>query len=221
MVSSGVNPYFYQVLCVPRRSSLAGPLFKLPNLKNMRMQTTLLNSALAALLLTACTTPPPCPPVVEHFEHPVFSIPAEADANIAAVEGYLNALITANDPGIRASVGAGFYANNTWLPADSSDVDGIVDQWMQHDSTRSDQRIKRTFAQAIQIAEGNAYPGHWVQFWGEYSATDKATGKPYTALFMLDAHVKEGKLVKTYLHFDRLSVFNQLGIAPPAPAAEK
>jgi len=159
--------------------------------------------------------------VVEHFEHPVFSIPAETDANIAAVENHLNALITANEAGIRASVGAGFYANNTWLPADSSDVEGVVAEWLQNDSTRTAQLIKKTFAQSIQIAEGNAYPGQWVQYWGNYSATDKATGKPYKVLFLLDAQVKEGKVVKTYLHFDRLSVFNQLGIAPPAPAAEK
>ncbi len=52
-------------------------------------------------------------------------------------------------------------------------------------------------------------------------ATDKALGKPYTVKFLLDAQVKEGKVVKTYLHFDRLSVFNQLGIAPPAPTAKK
>lgn len=172
-------------------------------------------------MLSACTTPPPCPPVEEHFEHPVFSIPAETDANIASVETYLNALITADEPGIRAAVGEGFYANNTWLPADSSDVDGTVAHWMQNDSTRTDQRITKDFAQSIEVAEGNKYPGQWVQFWGDYSATDKELGKPYTVKFMLDAHVKDGKVVKTYLHFDRLSVFNQLGIAPPAPSAKK
>jgi len=187
----------------------------------MHIQNNLLNTALGAMLLSACTTPPPCPPVVEHFEHPVLSIPAEADANIAAVENHLNALITANETEIRASVGAGFYANNTWLPADSSDVEGVIAQWMHNDSTRTDQHIKKTFAQSIQIAEGNDFPGQWVQYWGDYAATDKALGKPYTVKFLLDAQVKEGKVVKTYLHFDRLSVFNQLGIAPPAPAAKK
>lgn len=182
----------------------------------MNIQTTLLHATLGALLLTACSTPPPCPPVVEHFEHPVFSIPAEADANIAVVENHLNALITANETEIRASVGEGFYANNTWLPADSSDLEGVVAEWLQNDSTRTDQRIKKVSAQSIQIAEGNAYPGQWVQYWGDYSATDKATGKPYTVVFMLDAQVKDGKLVKSYLHYDRLSVFHQLGIDPPS-----
>lgn len=67
-----------------------------------------------------------------------------------------------------------------------------------------------------QIAEGNSYPGQWVQYWGDYSATDKATGKPYTVVLILDAHVKDGKLVKSYLHYDRLSVLHQLGIDPPS-----
>ena len=182
----------------------------------MPIQRSLMTLGLGAVLLSACTTPPPCPPIVEHFEHPVFSIPAEADANITAVESYLNALITADEPGIRASLGDGFYGNNTWLPADSSDVEGIVAEWVHNDSTRTDQRIKKVSAQSIQIAEGNAYPGQWVQYWGDYSATDKATGKPYTVVFMLDAQVKDGKLVKSYLHYDRLSVLHQLGIDPPS-----
>lgn len=182
----------------------------------MMHQRTIIAATFAALLLGSCTTPAPCPAVVDHFEHPVFSVPPEADANITAVENHLNALITANAAGIRASVGVGFYANNTWIPADSSDVNGVVTQWMNNDSTRTDQRIKKVFAQSIQIAEGNAYPGQWVQYWGDYSATDKATGKPYTVVFMLDAQVKDGKVVKSYLHYDRLSVFHQLGVDPPS-----
>ena len=52
--------------------------------------------------------------------------------------------------------------------------------------------------------------------------TDKATGKPYRVPFFFDGRVQDGKITKSYTYFDRLSVFHQLGIAPPpAPAAKK
>jgi len=180
----------------------------------MHFQKTILPLAIVSTLLISCSQP--CPPAPEHFQHAVFSIPAETDANIAVVEVYLNALVAGDAAAIRAATGPGFYANNTWLPADSMDVEGVVANWAHTDSSDTDQKLKKTFAQGIQIAEGNHYPGQWVQYWGDYSATDKATGKPYIVKILVDAQVKDGKLVKTYAHYDRLSVYQQLGIAPPA-----
>ncbi len=185
------------------------------------IQRTALATTLSALLLGACTTPPPCPPVEEHFQHPVLSIPQEADANIALVEGYLNAMISANADGIRGAVAPDFYANNTWFPEDSSDVEGVIKNWMKNDSTRTDQKISKVYAQCIQVADGNEYPGQWVQYWGRYSAKDNETGKPFETKFILDANVKDGKLVKSYLWFDRLSAFHQTGKTPPAAPATK
>jgi len=186
----------------------------------MIQQRTVLAVSAAILLFSACTAPPPSTAAVERFQHPVLSIPAEADANIALVEGYLNALIKADAEAIRAAVAPEFYANNTFVPADSSDVEAVIANWMRIDSTRSDQKIVKDFAQSIQIAEGNDYPGQWVQYWGKYSATDNATGKPFTARFIYDVNVRDGKMVKTYLWFDRLSTFHQLGTTPPpAPAS--
>lgn len=186
----------------------------------MSIRTRAFGVAFTTLLLGACI-PPPCPPAEEHFQHPVLSIPAEADANIALVEDYLNALIVVDADVIRGSVAPEFYANNTWLPEDSSDVEGVITHWMSNDSTRSDQKISKVFAQSIEIADGNEYPGQWVQYWGTYSATDKATSKPYKVKFIMDANLKDGKLVKTYLWFDRLSAFHQLGTTPPPAPASK
>jgi ketosteroid isomerase-like protein len=184
-------------------------------------QRTALITALATVLVGACTTPPPCPPAVEHYQHPVFSIPAETDANIALAESYLMAVISADADAIRASVAPGFYSNNTFVPADSSDVEEVIANWMRIDSTRTDQKIIKDYAQSIEVAEGNDYHGQWVQYWGKYSATDNATGKPFQVKFIFDCNVKDGKLVKSYMWFDRLSSFHQLGIAPPAAPAAK
>jgi hypothetical protein len=179
-------------------------------------------AALGGLLITACSTADPCPQAAEHFTHPIFSIPAEADANIALAENHLNALITVDAAAIRASVAPNFYANNTWFPEDSSDVEGVIQNWSRNDSTRTDQKISKVYAQSIEVADGHEYPGQWVQYWGTYSATDKASGKPFKAKFILDANVKDGRLIKTYLWFDRLSGFHQLGKTPPeAPVAKQ
>jgi len=47
-------------------------------------------------LLMACSQP--CPPAPEHFTHPVLSVPPEADANMAVVEGFLNRPLAYFDP---------------------------------------------------------------------------------------------------------------------------
>lgn len=180
------------------------------------MKTKLFAVGMTAVSLAACTTPSPCPPAEEHFKHPVFSIPAEADANIALAENFINALLRADVEAIRAAVAPGYYGNNTFIPSDSSDVEGMIATWMHNDSTRTDQKMTKDLARSIEIAEGNEYPGQWVQYWGTYSATDNGTGKPYEVKFIFDANVKDGKLVKSYLWFDRLSSFHQMGVDPPS-----
>lgn len=39
--------------------------------------------------------------------------------------------------------------------------------------------------------------------------------------FFFDTQLKDGKLLRSYMYYDMLSVYNQLGIAPPAPGAAK
>ena len=99
-------------------------------------------------------------------------------------------------------------------------MEEVIANWQKNDSTRSDQKLKTIFAECVTVAEGDEYAGDWVHYWAEYSATDNATGKPYTVPFFYDARVEDGKLTKSYTYFDRLSVFHQLGIDPP-PAPEK
>jgi ketosteroid isomerase-like protein len=149
------------------------------------------------------------------------SIPESADANIAVVENHLNALITANADGIRSTTAPGFYANNTFTPADSSDTDGVIAHWMKNDSARTDQKIEKVFAECVSVAAGDEYAGDWVHFWGTYSAINKAAAKPYKVPFFLDCRVEDGKITKSYLYYDRLSVYHQLGIAAPSAPDEE
>ncbi|MGB3527260.1 MAG: hypothetical protein WBB32_14970 [Flavobacteriales bacterium] len=58
-------------------------------------------------------------------------------------------------------------------------------------------------------------------YWGEYKATHKATGKRFVVPFFFDTQLKDGKLLRAYIYYDMLSVYDQLGIAPPAAPANK
>lgn len=193
---------------------------KQPN--TMKLFHSAAAASLVALLFAACSEPAPCPPPEEHFEHAVVSISPDIDANIAVVEGYLQGLVSADEAAIRGALAPGYYSHNTFLPADSSDADKVVAAWMRNDSTRSDQKVTQRAASCTRVAEGNEFAGDWVHYWGRYSATDVATGKPYVVPFFLNARVENGKMTTAFTYFDRLSVFHQLGTTPPpAPGTDK
>lgn len=187
----------------------------------MKVTKNLSALILGSSLLIACTAPPPCPDVVEHFTHPLSSIPEAADANIAVVEGFLNGLLKSDGAAVRAATADGFYANNTYTPSDSSDTEAMILHWMHNDSTRTNQKFEKVFAECVTVAGGNEYAGDWVHYWGTYSATDNATGKSYRVPFFFDSRVENGKMTKSYTYLDRLSIYHQLGTTPPpAPGSE-
>lgn len=133
----------------------------------------------------------------------------------------MNGSVKIDAAAIRAACAPGFYANNTFTPPDSSDVEGIIKIWAKNDSTRSDQKLRKVFAECVSVAAGDEYAGDRVHYWGDHTATDKATGKAFRVPFFYDARVEDGKITKSYTYYDRLSVFHQLGISPPAPKAKK
>jgi ketosteroid isomerase-like protein len=167
----------------------------------------------ASMLLAACSQP--CPPAPEHYTNAQYSIPPEIDANIALVQGYLEACIKADENGMRAATDPGYIEHEMFTPVDSMGIDSVVAGYLEIDTLRSDQRISDISADGVRYATGK-WAGDWVNFFADYSATDKKTGNPFKIPFFFNAQVKNGKLVRSYLYFDRLSVYNQLGIAPPA-----
>lgn len=169
----------------------------------------------AGILLVACQEP--CPEPEEVWQHDVVSISPDIDTNIAIVDGYFQALVNADEAGIRAALAPGFYGHNSFVPADSSSVDEVVANWLGNDTTRSDQKIEMLVASCTQVAEGNRFAGDWVHYWGTYSATDNETGKPYVVPFFHNSRVEGGKMTASYLYFDRLAIFHQLGVDPPGP----
>ena len=140
-----------------------------------------------ALLFAACQAP--CPEPEEHFEHPVLSISPDIEANVAVVDGYMAALVAGDEAGIRAALAPDFYGHNSFVPADSSSVDEVVENWLKNDTTRSDQKITKLVASCERVAEGNEFAGDWVHYWGRYSATDIATGKSYEVPLFFNTRV--------------------------------
>lgn len=175
----------------------------------------LLIAALGTTMLVACSQP--CPPVPEHFTHPVLSVPPEADANMAVVEGFLNACIKADAAGMRAVMAPGYHELLQTVPEDTSDAEKTIADWIAIDSTRTDQKLSIDAIEAFRYASGK-WEGDWVHVWASYSATHKAPGKPFTVPFFFDTQLKDGKLLRSYIYYDMLSAYNQLGIAPPAAA---
>lgn len=166
----------------------------------------------ASTLLFACSKP--CPPAAEHFTHPVLSVPPEADANMALVEGFLNACIKTDTVAMRAAMDPGYHELLQIVPEDTTDADGTIADWVAIDSARADQRLVVDAIEAIRYASGK-WEGDWVHVWGTYTAMHKATGKPFTAPFFFDTQLKDGKLLRSYMYFDMLSIYQQLGIDPP------
>lgn len=61
-----------------------------------------------------------------------------------------------------------------------------------------------------------------VHFWGTYSATHQGTGKNFTEPFFFDTQLKDGKMLRSYVNYDLLFVYQQLGrTLTPAPGAKK
>lgn len=173
----------------------------------------------AGTLLVACQEP--CPEPEEVWQHDVMSVSPDIDANIALVEGYLAALTAADEAGIRAALAPDFWGHNTFVPADSSQADEIVANWLKNDTTRSDQKITRVAASCERVAEGNRFAGDWVHYWGTYSGTNIELGKSYVVPIFFNTRVEDGKMMESYVYYDRLAIFHQLGIDPPGPEGEE
>jgi ketosteroid isomerase-like protein len=184
----------------------------------MRTLNHFVIAALSTTLLLACSQP--CPPAAEHFTHPVLSVPPEADANMALVEGFLNACLKADTAAMRAAMAPDYHELLQTVPEDTSDVQEAIATWLAIDSTRTDQKLTTDAIEAIRHASGK-WEGDWVHFWGSYSATQKSTGKSFKVPFFFDSQLKDGKLQRSYMYYDLLSVYNQLGIAPPTAVEAK
>ena len=184
----------------------------------MKTNVPQLIAGLALLGTVACTAPAPPPAAAQPEVKPApVAISPAADANIAVVQAYLDGLVKADAAAIHAATNADFMSYTTWMPADSANVDSVIAGWQYRATKDTDQKLDKTAALSVSVAPGQQFAGDWVYYWGTYSATDKSLNKPYKVPFFCTALMANGKISKDWTYYDRLAIFHQLGVAPPAP----
>ena len=90
----------------------------------------------------------------------------------------------------------------------------VAESWKQNDSVQTNRKAE--YVVATFVVKQGELAGHWVEMWGTYSFTEN--GKDVKFPYQYSAHLKDGKIDRDYIYFDRLSILEALGytITPPA-----
>lgn len=136
-----------------------------------------------------------------------------ADADIKLVSDYVHNLV-AGEVDKATSMLASNYKGYGPGPGDSSTVQTVNAGWKQSDSLQLNR--KDDFVTATFNVKSGDLAGHWVEMWGTYSFTEN--GKDVKFPYQYSAHLKDGKIDRDYLYYDRLYILTTLGytLTPPA-----
>ena len=133
------------------------------------------------------------------------------------VSDYVSKLTTNDMEGAKT-----FLANNYkgYGPGgnDSTDREGAIAQWTATNAEYSDIKLDYV-AYSEKVTEETTAKnliGTWVQLWGTFSGYHKS-GKTITFPFHSNFRVESGKVLASYLYYDRLQVLTDLGytVTPP------
>jgi ketosteroid isomerase-like protein len=138
---------------------------------------------------------------------------ADADADIKLVSDYVHKLV-AGDVDKATAMLASNYKGYGPGPGDSATAQMVAEGWKHSDSVqlnRKDEFVAATF----NVKSGDL-AGHWVEMWGTYSFTEN--GKDVKFPYQYSAHLKNGKIDRDYIYYDKLYVLTALGytVTPPA-----
>ncbi|MGV9014038.1 MAG: hypothetical protein ACOH13_15710 [Flavobacteriales bacterium] len=145
------------------------------------------------------------------------AISPNSGANIAVVNTYLQGLVKRDAAAVRAVVNPGFLSYATWSPGDTSVVDSVIQRWVRIGANRTDQELETTTAFSVTVAPDQQFAGDWVYYWATYTANDTRSGRKLEVPIFTTVYLTDGKLTAEWTYYDRLAIWNQLGIAPPAP----
>lgn len=145
------------------------------------------------------------------------AISPNSGANIAVVNTYLQALVKGDAATARAVVNPGFLSYATWSPGDTAVVDSVIQRWERIGAARTDQELNTNTAFSVTVAPDQQFAGDWVYYWANYTANDTRTGNQLEVPLFTTVYLIDGKLSAEWTYYDRLAIWNQLGIAPPVP----
>jgi len=137
-------------------------------------------------------------------------ISPNSETDIAVVQSYIDALLTADSVTLRSVTTSNFQALLVKNPIDSSGIDEVISLWASNLKTRSKQANETVAASSLRVNEG-PYQGDWVQYWGNYSATINETGVEIIVPYFVNSRMKNGKMDRSFSYYDRLAIFEALG----------
>ena len=153
------------------------------------------------------TTPPP------RYKDVVVDNPnAEADMKVLA--DHTNAIVNGDLEKAKSLMSDKFMSYGP-SPVDSSNAEKFITTWGKNYETQMNRKV--TFiTQTWKVLQGS-YLGNWVSMWGNYTFTDKSTGKTVTFPFQLTSQIEGDKVKSTRIYFDNLYILSQLGfkVTPP------
>lgn len=137
----------------------------------------------------------------------------DADADIKLVSDYVNMLIAGDVEKATSMLTSNYMAYGPG-PADSANIQQTIDSWKENYARQTNRKID--FVPATFYVKSGEQEGHWVTTWGTYSFTQE--GKDIKLPYQYTAHVKDGKIDKDVIYFDRLQILQTLGftITPPS-----
>ena len=136
----------------------------------------------------------------------------EAEEDIEVVSSYVNALV--NNKMLEAEnllsekyIGYGPGTN------DSISKQGTIKAWTETHQVRSNEKVGFV-SQTFRVLQGDLQ-GDWVSQWGTYSFTQN--GKHVELPYQLTARVRDGKINRSRIYFDNLTIAKSLGynVIPP------
>ena len=137
-----------------------------------------------------------------------------ADADIKLVSDYVDNLVAGQIDKAVSVLAANFKGFGSSTGKDSGDAKMVAESWKQNDSVQTNRKAE--YVVATFVVKQGELAGHWVEMWGTYSFTEN--GKDVKFPYQYSAHLKDGKIDRDYIYFDRLSILEALGytITPPA-----
>lgn len=139
-----------------------------------------------------------------------------ADADIKVVSDYTNAIVSGDLTKAKSLLAASYIGYGPG-PTDSTNVDKEMQTWESNYKTQMDRKVE-FITQTFRVLNGDLQ-GNWVSVWGTYYFTTGGTNirLPYQSTF----HVTNGKIDKSIIYFDLLSIYQKLGYTLTPPAGSK
>lgn len=134
-----------------------------------------------------------------------------AEADMKTVSDYTNAIVDGNLKKARSILAKSYMLHGP--STDSSNVEKEMASWEQNYKVQSDRKVA-FITQTFKVVSG-AQKGNWVSLWGNYTFTSGE--KTVTLPFQYTASVSKGKILKAFMYYDNLAIYQQLGytLTPP------